>query len=94
MIPVRNEILWDLDPKKINPDINKALIIERVLSYGNLGEIKFLFTYYKLKTIRETIKNTGYLDPKTFEFVTTYLRINKEEMKCYIKKQSAKQHWG
>jgi hypothetical protein len=94
MIPVRKEILWDLDPMKLDPKKNKALIIERVLSYGNLEELKFLITYYGLKIIRQTVKNIGYFDPKTVEFITTYLSVNKEEMKCCIKKQSAIQHWS
>lgn len=93
MIPVRKEILWDIDPRKLDPDKNKVLIIERVLSYGNLGELKFIFQNYGKEIIRQTVKNIGYLDPKTFEFVTSYLKINKEEMKCYIKKLSAIQHW-
>jgi len=94
MIPVRKEILWDLDPVKLDPERNKALIIERVLSYGNLGELKFLFNYYGLKIIRQTVKNIGYFDPKTLKFITTYLNFNKEEMKCCTKKQSAIQHWS
>ena len=79
---------------KIDPEKNMALIIERVLSYGNLGELKFIFDYYGLNIIRQTVKNIGYLDPKTLEFITTYLNVNKEEMKCCIKKQSATQHWS
>ena len=94
MIPVRKEILWDLDLSKIDPDKNRNLIIERILSLGNLQELKFLTSYYDRETIRQTLKNTGYLDPETFEFVTSYFGIQKEEMKCFIKKQSALQHWG
>lgn len=94
MLPIRKEIFWDLDPLTIDPDKNKALIIERVLSYGTLNELVYLFSCYNLETIKQTVKNTGYFDPKTFEFITTYLGINKEEMKCFIKKQSAIQHWG
>ena len=94
MIPVRNEILWDIDIQTINPDKNKVIIIERVLSYGNLEELKFLFKYYGISIIKQAVKNIGYLDPKTFEFVISYFNINNEEMKCYIKKQSAIQHWS
>ena len=86
--------MWDLDYVKLDPIKNKAVIIERVLSYGNLGELKFIFNNYSLKIIRQTVKNIGYLDPKTLEFITTYLSVNKEEMKCCIKKQSAIQHWS
>jgi hypothetical protein len=93
MIPIRNEILWDIDPRTLDPDKNKGILIERVLSYGNLEELKFLFSYYGIDIIKQTVKNTGYLDPKTMEFVISYLNINKEEMKCYLKKQSAIQHW-
>jgi len=94
MIPVRKEILWELDPLKLDLQKNKALIIERVLSFGTLEELKFLIHYYGLEIIRQTIKNIGYLDPKTTEFITTYLGVKKEEMKCCIKKQSATQHWS
>lgn len=94
MIPVRNEIFWDIDFKTLNPDTNKSLIIERVLSFGNLDELQFLFRYYSVDIIRQTAKNIGYLDPETFDFVTGFLNIDKEEMKCYIKKQSATQHWS
>lgn len=94
MIPVRSEILWDINLQTIDPDKNKAIIIEKVLSYGNIEELKFIFIYYGIAIIRQTVKNIGYLDPKTFEFVVNYLKINKEEMKCYIKKQSTTGHWS
>lgn len=94
MIPVRNEIFWDIDLQTLNPETNKSIIIERILSLGTLDELQFLFSYYSMDTIRQTAKKIGYLDPKTFDFVISFLNIAKEEMKCYIKKQSAAQHWS
>lgn len=94
MIPVRKEILWDIDLQTSDPDINKSLVIERVLSLGNLQELKFIFSYYGAETIRQTLKTIGYFDPKTFEFIISFLGVKKEEMKCFIKKQSVAPHWS
>ena len=94
MLPVqiRKELFWDIK----NPDINKnkRLIIDRVLQYGNLAELKYIFNLYGRKEISEEVKQIAYLDPKTLSFVINYLQIKKEDLKCFKKKQSTHQHWN
>jgi len=94
MNPLRKEIFWEIDPQKLDLDINKAIVIERILSFGNMEELKFLMSYYSTKTLLEVIKKTGYLDPKTFEFVISFFHIKKEEMKCFSRKQLVPKHWN
>ena len=91
---IRNELFWDIDFNKLDQTLNKRLIIERVLSYGNLSELKTIYQFYGKNVIKEEIKKAGYLDPKTIAFVTDFLGIKKEELRCCIKKQSDSPFWN
>jgi len=44
MLPeiLRKELFWDMDTTKMETDKNQRIIIERVLSYGNLVEFTFI----------------------------------------------------
>ncbi len=92
-IPLRKELFWDIDIINLDLNKHKNLIIERVLSYGNIAEFKFILTQYKTETIKEEIKKIGYLDPKTYNFVLSFFNLSKDQLRCYTRRQSAKQHW-
>lgn len=92
-LQIRPELFWDIDQTRMDEIVNRRLIIERVFSYGTVQEFRAVMNFYGLRVIREEIKKIGYLDPKTFEFAVSFLGLKKEEMRCYIKKQSQPQHW-
>jgi hypothetical protein len=92
-LKIRKELFWDVDQAGLEMEVNKNLIIERVLSLGNLAELKIIFDYYGPETISNTVKRLGYLDPKTLAFILSFLRIPIKEMKCFIKKPSGPKHW-
>ena len=94
MLPLRKELFWDIDFNKLDQDIHKRIIIERVLSLGNLNEFFFLLNTYNTKTLVNVILKIGYLDPKTMSFVVSYFNINKNELKCYTRKQLTAPHWN
>jgi hypothetical protein len=84
---IRPELFWDLDKNRMSEETSRRIIIERVLTLGNLSEWQEIVRYYGLYTIKKEIRNAGTLDPKTIAFIETYLKINKEGLRCYIKKQ-------
>ena len=84
-IPVRNTLFWDLDPARMDEQKSRRIIIERVFSLGNLAEIKFIFSFYGVGTIKKEIVKAGSLDPKTLHFASEILQIPKEEFRCYRK---------
>lgn len=94
MLPpqIRKEIFWDIE----DPDIekNKQLIVDRVLQYGNLDELRYIFSNYGKDQITDIVKKISYLDPKTLSFVINYLQIKKQDLKCFTRKQSTSQHWN
>ncbi len=94
MLPLRKELFWDLDFNKLDSDTHKRIIIERVLTLGNLSEFSFLLNTYDPKTLLSEIMQIGYLDPKTMNFVVSFFGINKSKLRCYTQKQSTTPHWN
>ena len=93
MLPFRNELFWDVDFSSLDPDIHKRLIVERVLTLGNLDEFNQILKIYDRQNIVDVIQQLGYLDPKTLSFVISFFRINKTSLKCYTKNRSTEKHW-
>lgn len=91
---IRKALFWDIDFERFNKNSNKNLVIERVFCYGTIEELKNIFSYYGIETIKKEIQNTGFLDNKTLEFASTLLNIPRTKFKCYKKKQSAPTHWN
>jgi hypothetical protein len=59
----------DIDPDRLDEIKSRKLIIERVMNYGNLDEIKLVKRYYWDKEIRKIVRNLNYFDPKTLNFI-------------------------
>jgi len=93
-LDIRKELFWDTNVHSLDQEKNRRLIIDRVLSYGNIAEFKIILEFYGKRVMINEIKQIGYLDPKTLEFVVSYFGISKKELKCYIKKLSVPQHWN
>jgi hypothetical protein len=94
MLPLRKELFWDIDFSKLDSVKHKRIIIERVLSLGNLNEFYFLLNTYDTQTLVSEISDIGYLDPKTMSFVVSFFNISKNKLKCYTRKQSTAPHWN
>jgi len=93
MIPLRKELFWDVEYGKLDAEKHKRIIIERVLTLGNLEEFIFILNNYSRQTLVKEIQQLAYIDPKTLSFVVSYFDINKKKLRCFTKKQSTIQHW-
>lgn len=93
-LDISKRLFWDIDISKFDNIKNQRLIIERVISMGDLQDIKTLFRFYGAETIRQEIIRAGYLDNKTLKWVSNFLDIPKTKFKCFTKKQSKKLHWN
>lgn len=92
MLPLRKELFWDVNFQKLDVNTHKRLIIERVLTLGNLKEFFFLLSTYESNTIKQIVKESRNIDAKTIDFAASYFGINKKDIKCYTKKQSTQTH--
>lgn len=48
---------WDIDINKIDWEINKATIIQRIFEYGNKHEINEIIQYYGKDIVIKTLNN-------------------------------------
>ena|SRR5208283_1693369 len=89
---LQHRLFWDIDPQRLDLDLNNRLIIERIFMLGNKSQIQALIRYYGLDVIRREIVHAGNLDPKTINWVSKILHIPKKKFTCYIKRQSTTIH--
>jgi hypothetical protein len=87
-------LFWDVESDAIEFDSNKIWLIKRVLMYGSLEDLKFIFKYYGNQEIGNTAVIIKELDNKTVSFVSLITGKPKEDFVCYSTKQSIPKHWN
>lgn len=73
----KQSLFWDVDLKKINPKKNAKFIINRVLSFGNLDDFRWLIKFYGKNRIKEEFQKSKKLDAKSENFWCLYFNIKK-----------------
>lgn len=70
---LRQALFWDTNPDKIDTDRNAQYIIERVLDFGNDGEVKWLYHFYDTSLIKDVVTKSRSLMPETKNLWTLLL---------------------
>ena len=52
VIPFRQSLFWDVDPKTIDPEKHAVYIIERMLDFGRDDEVRWMWKYYPRKLLK------------------------------------------
>ena len=91
-LKLRKILFWDVNPKQLNAQTSKILIVERILTRGNMLEFKQLLTFYSNRELSQIVLKIGRLDAMTLNFISGYLNIPKENFLCYKKKLSNPAH--
>ena len=91
---ISKKLFWDIDLNDFDNIRNKRLIIERVVSMGDLSDLKEIIQFYGLETIKREIVKAGYLDNKTLTWISNFSNISKAKFKCFTRKQSNQVHWN
>ncbi len=70
-------VLWSYDISKIDVKKDKNLIIQQVLNYGTMKEIKWLFKTYSATEIKHVLKNPsrGSWDSRVLNYWSKIFRI-------------------
>lgn len=89
------KLLWEYDLDKFNWDKSKRIVVQRVIEMGFPEDYYAIFDMYGgIEGVREIIKTIPYLSPLDTHFVCLFFNLQKEELKCYIKKQLKPQLWN
>ncbi|MDI9480740.1 MAG: DUF6922 domain-containing protein [Syntrophomonadaceae bacterium] len=75
-------IFWDTEIEKIDLEVNKSKIIERIINFGDEHAYKWLWKVYSEETIRSEVKSNKNIDKKAAHMLANVLGIPKEEIIC------------
>lgn len=78
MMPVQfKPYFWDVDFNTLSLENNPQFVLKRLLDFGNLNAIKWVLKNFTKKDIANIILKSRDLSPKTMNFWTKYLCLNK-----------------
>ncbi|MDD4515982.1 hypothetical protein [Massilibacteroides sp.] len=90
---IRPSLLWEYDPDDFDWQAMRQVVVQRVIERGRMDDFYAALNLYGIDGFKEAIKNIPDMNRKDIAFVCTIFDINKEELKCYSKKQSPTVHW-
>jgi len=83
MTILRRSIFWDVNPDKMDFQKRKRFVIERVFERGNEAEITEIIRFYGREDCSYIIKTARSLMKSAVINAERYLKLKKEELKCY-----------
>jgi hypothetical protein len=89
-----SHLFWDVDRTKLDIQKNRNFIISRIFDRGDLNDLKAILNIYDIEIIKNEIIKAGFLDKKTINWVSNFLKIPKTKFLCYKKMQSSQVHWS
>lgn len=91
---LHKRLFWDWRYDEIDWQKGYRSIIARVIERGTKEEWEEMIRFYGKPAIITALKEEiKFLPDYIMDEVSSYFNIPKEEMACYIRKQSRKGHW-
>ncbi len=89
-----NTFFWDVDTSKLDMQKHKEYIIERILEFGDVPEINWMFSTYKKQDIVEVLKKSKRISEKSGNFFYKILNLEEpeENFECLRKPYTQKQN--
>jgi len=86
---------WNIDFTKLDLEKDSFFVITRILEYGDVKDLCWLFKNVKRKQIEEVIMKSRELSPKTANFWSLFLNLDKNKILCLKKSYQKMQrsHW-
>jgi hypothetical protein len=81
MVTSRKELFWDKSP--IDPEKDKFVIVERILEFGTEKESQRVISYYGSDFVKEVVRISRNLSPKTVNYFARLLGLSKETTRCF-----------
>ena len=72
---------WDKGP--LDPTQDKYIIIERVLEFGTEEEVEIVLTYYGPESVKEVVRESRELSPRTVNYFSLLFGLSRGETKCF-----------
>ncbi len=89
-----NHLFWDIDISNLDFVKHKDYIISRVLEYGDILDLEFLFSKYSKDDIIKVLKTSKTISEKSGNFFYLILELKEpsENFECLRKPYTQKQN--
>lgn len=91
---LRQSLFWEYDMSRFDWMRMRTLVVQRVIERGRQDDFFAILNMYGLDGVREAVKEIPTMNAKDMSFICAVFDLKKEELKCYIRKQSHPQHWN
>ena len=89
--PSARRFFWDINPDELDVAKHSRYVIERLLDYGDILELRWLFRNFGRDAIVSVLKTSSRLSRRHALGWANYFDIPRTEIKC-LNKPSPKQH--
>lgn len=76
---------WDIDFNKLDPNKYPAYVIQKILEFGDVRALRWLFRNFDRETIKKTVRERRGFSKLTANFCGIALDIPREEILCFKK---------
>jgi hypothetical protein len=76
------DAFWDTPLQSIDPEAHKDFIIERLLQYGGMDGVRWMFENWGAEVIRKVVLNSRNLSRMTATFWSAYFDLPPEKVRC------------
>ena len=77
----RKGLFWDKAP--LDPEKDKFVIVERILEFGTEADSLSVVAAYGDEFVRDVVRNSRNLSPKTVNYFSLLLGIPREATRCF-----------
>jgi len=77
-----HKFFWEYDAKALDEKVNWFQIIERILEYGDLEAVRWVYRSYSAGQIADVVRESRQLSRRTASLWRNLLDIPEEEVAC------------
>ena len=91
---VRPSLLWEYDLSNFDWQQMRNEVVQRVLERGRMDDFYAILNLYGEEGVKAALREIPYMNDKDMNLACIAFDLRKEDLRCYIRKQSMPLHWN
>ena len=91
---VRPSLLWEYDLSNFDWQQMRNEVVQRVLERGRMDDFYAILNLYGEEGVKAALREIPSMNDKDMNFACIAFDLRKEDLRCYIRKQSMPLHWN
>ena len=91
---VRPSLLWEYDLSNFDWQQMRNEVVQRVLERGRMDDFYAILNLYGEEGVKAALREIPYMNDKDMNFACIAFDLRKEDLRCYIRKQSMPLYWN